>query len=126
MSQVGTGDGHLYVFENGATVLTRCVKAHTGAVYTLHPVFSPEAVTGFGLQRGHASSSGSGNPNGSLGGDGDDDERSGDAIGFWSGGKDGLVKFYDPRVCPCWRVEARVPSVGTQFEGRFCAAVTSR
>ncbi|CAM9343527.1 unnamed protein product, partial [Hapterophycus canaliculatus] len=85
---VGTGDGHLYVFENGATVLTRSVKAHTGAVYTLYPVFSPEAAVGFGLS----------NPNGSLGGDGDGDERGGDAIGFWSGGKDGLVKFYDPRV----------------------------
>ncbi|CAM9158468.1 unnamed protein product, partial [Scytosiphon promiscuus] len=94
---VGTGDGHLYVFENGATTLTRSVKAHTGAVYTLHPVFSSEAAMGLGLQHGYANNISS-NPKGSLGGGGDGDEGGGDAIGFWSGGKDGLVKFYDTRV----------------------------
>lgn len=98
LSQVGTGDGHLYVFENGATILTRSVKAHTGAVYTLHPVFSPEAAMRIGQQRGQTSG-GSSSLNGSLAGDGGVDERDEDAIGFWSGGKDGLVKFYDTRVC---------------------------
>ncbi|CAM9871632.1 unnamed protein product, partial [Discosporangium mesarthrocarpum] len=33
---VGTGDGHLYVFKEGSTTLTRSVKAHTGSVYSLH------------------------------------------------------------------------------------------
>ncbi|CAM9524708.1 unnamed protein product, partial [Choristocarpus tenellus] len=33
---VGTGDGHLYIFEDGATSLSRSIKAHTGSVYALH------------------------------------------------------------------------------------------
>lgn len=70
-NQVGTGDGHLYLFENGSTVLTRSVKAHTGSVYTLYSVASPLGKDGGG-------------------GDGQ--------AGVWSGGKDGLVKFYNNQV----------------------------
>lgn len=71
---MGTGDGHLYVFENGATVLTRTVKAHTGSVYTLHRMA------------------------GLAGQNGSDEGGNKGALGFWSGGKDGLVKFYDNQV----------------------------
>lgn len=67
IAQVGTGDGHLYLFENGSTTLTRSVKAHTGSVYTLHSI-----------------------ADGGGGGDGQ--------AGVWSGGKDGLVKFYNNQV----------------------------
>ncbi|CAM9383512.1 unnamed protein product [Laminaria digitata] len=69
---VGTGDGHLYLFENGSTALTRSVKAHTGSVYTLYSV------------------NGSAGSDSSSGGDGQ--------AGVWSGGKDGLVKFYNKQV----------------------------
>ncbi|CAB1119500.1 unnamed protein product [Ectocarpus sp. CCAP 1310/34] len=75
--EVGTGDGHLYVFENGATTLTRSVKAHTGPVYTLHPVFSAAPVKAAAASDEQ------------LGDDGSEGQ------GFWSGGKDGLVKFYN-------------------------------
>ncbi|CBJ26175.1 conserved unknown protein [Ectocarpus siliculosus] len=77
---VGTGDGHLYVFENGATTLTRSVKAHTGSVYTLHPVFSAAPVKAAAASDEQ------------LGYDGSEGQ------GFWSGGKDGLVKFYNGQL----------------------------
>lgn len=56
------------MFEGGSTTLTRTVKAHTGSVYTLHPVGGPGGLN-------------SDNPG-----------------GLWSGGKDGLVKHYDQQV----------------------------
>lgn len=59
------------MFENGATTLTRSVKAHTGPVYALHAVCRP-------TERGSAPAS--------------------KVEGIWSGGKDGLVKFYDEQV----------------------------
>lgn len=78
---MGTRDGHLYVFAEGSTVLTRSIKAHTGSVYTLHPM---------GGRRPRESDSGvkdAGWADGFIAGE-----------GLWSGGKDGLVKFYDSEM----------------------------
>ena len=98
---MGTCDGHLYVFENGATVLTRSVKAHTGAVYTLHPVY-PAATTGAAAAAAPASGSSFSNAgqqqDRDSGGDLDGEGETQVPIGFWSGGKDGLVKFFDGQV----------------------------
>ncbi len=94
---MGTGDGHLYVFEDGATVLTRSVKAHTGAVYTLNPVYPAAAATATAPSSGSLLSAGE--PQSER----DSSGRAGDRgskgpVGFWSGGKDGLVKFFNPQV----------------------------
>lgn len=95
--QVGTGDGHLYVFEDGATVLTRSIKAHTGAVYTLNPVYPAAAATTAAPASGSLLSAEEAQS------ERDSSGRAGDVgskgpLGFWSGGKDGLVKFFNAQV----------------------------
>lgn len=90
------------MFENGATTLTRSVKAHTGSVYTLHPVFSAAPVKAAAPSDEQ------------LGDDGSEGQ------GFWSGGKDGLVKFYNGQVCLSVRVLPDLGCAGTarRKEGR--------
>lgn len=114
IAQVGTCDGHLYVFENGATVLTRSVKAHTGAVYTLHPVYPATPVAAAAAPASGSSFSDSGRQQDKDGSSGDASERGEVPIGFWSGGKDGLVKFFNGQV--------RVTAVGETCGGKQVVA----
>eukprot|EP00752_Nemacystus_decipiens_P008508 g7598.t1 len=95
---VGTCDGHLYVFENGATALTRSVKAHTGAVYTLHPIYPATTATAAAPAFGSSFSNVGRRQDRDAGGDLDGEGGGEVPIGFWSGGKDGLVKFFDGQV----------------------------